>query len=237
MKNLVNLSGSIAKKEALIPIKNIVLANTAVYEASDPYADYYGQLPRKASPNSLFLFTKHFFFLEEILCCSQQLEKCLLDQINIAAAVITYNKHQFPAIRIKNFPDYTQLALVQKCFSEQGIQFSSIPPISGEIEACINKLFVLEKVSNNIYIDRIEDQKGYLFFEKRMLPDEFEHITNLIKNSSTCNLFDAVQGRILQDGQVLEFARIFAEGLDMGFLQALNKEFLHAMHYTSLKYF
>jgi hypothetical protein len=236
MKNLVNLTGSIAKREALIPIKNIVLANTAVYEASDPYDDYYGQLPKKAIPNSLFLFTKRFFFLEEILSCSQQFEKCLLDQINIAVAIITNNAHQYPAIRIKSFPDYTRLISVQKCLSEQGIQFSSIPLISGKIEARINKLFVLEKVSDNIYIDMIEDQKGYLFFEKRMLPDEFEYITNLIKNSSNCNLFDAVQGQMLQDGQVVEFVRIFAEGLDLEFLQELNKEFLHAMHYTSLKY-
>ncbi len=236
MKNLVNLPGSISKKEALFPIKNIILANTSVYEASDPYADYYGHVPQKAKPNSLFLFTQKFYFIEEILSFSQQIEKCLLNQINIAAAVINFQQKQYPAIRIKNFPDYSKLANVQSCFIKEGVSFTSSLHIRGEMEARINKLFVLEQVAQDIYFDLTEANKAYLFLNKCLNSEEFNELVSLIKNSSRCKLFDAVHGQMLQDGQVIDFVRVFAEGLDFTFMQDLKKEFQHAIKYADLKH-
>ena len=52
----VTYCGSITKKESLIPLESHILENTWVAEANFPYANYYGQVPAKPKPNSLFLF-------------------------------------------------------------------------------------------------------------------------------------------------------------------------------------
>jgi len=234
MKNLVNLSGSIAKKEILVSIDRNILENTSVSEACGPYANYYGQMPQKAKPNSIFIFTSQFYYLEEILSCAVGAEECLTERINIASAHIYYGKKQYPAIRIKHFANYSQIIALQQCLMSKGIKFSLKNNIIGEVEARINKLFVLEKVGDAIYMDLEEDNKGYFFLPQKLSPDKFEQISTSVKNSSTCKLFDAVQGEIIQDGNVLELVRVFAEGLDVAFLNCMNQEF--ARQLTTNKY-
>lgn len=225
MKNLVNLSGSIAKKEVLVPIKNHILENTCVSEASNPYANYYGQVPREAKPNSIFFYTKKFYFLEEILSCAQGAEKCLLERINIASAHIYFKGKQFSAIRIKNFANYNQIAALQKCLMSKGIEFSPKLHIEGEVETRINKPFVLEELTDNIYMDLEEENKGYFFHNHKVSAEKFAEIITSMKNSTACKLFDAVQGEILQNGNVVEIVRVYAEGLELQFLKCMAAEF------------
>ena len=226
MKNLVNLSGSIAKKEVLAPIKSHILENTYVSEATDPYANYYGQVPQNAKPNSIFIYTSKFYFLEEILSCTKGAKECIQERINIASAHIQFKGKQYSAIRIKNFDDYTQIASLQECLLiEKGMVFSPKLNIQGKVEARINKLFVLEEVDDRIYIDLKEDNKGYFFHDYKVPADRFEQIITSMKNSTACKLFDAVQGEILQNGKVVEIVRVYAEGLELKFLKCMATEF------------
>jgi hypothetical protein len=225
MKNIVYLSGSISKKEVLIPLQSNILKNTFVAEAAYPYANYYGRVPLKPKPNSLFLLTKKFYFLEEILSSAQNIEHCLLENINIAASFIEFNKKQFPAIRIKNFPNYDQLASLQSCLVEFGIEFAPQIRIEGEIRARINKLFELKELETDFYMDTIEENKGYFIHHGKLSPEAFEDTVSKIRNNGTCKLFDAVQGEILKDGKVYEFVRIFAEGLDISLLKCVRNQF------------
>jgi len=225
MRNLVNLSGSIAKKEVLVPIESNIMENTFVCEASSPYANYYGQLPQKPKPNSIFLFTQKFYFLEEILSFSQHVENNILDNINIASAVIAFQNKQYPAIRIKNFENYSQLASLQLCLANQGIEFAPELKIIGKVQARINKLFVLEEMEPGIYMDLIEENKGYFIHDTKISPLGFEQTISSLKNNSVYKLFDAVQGEILLDGNVLETVRVFAEGLRLEFIKSITIEF------------
>lgn len=225
MKNQLTLSGSISKKEILVPIEANILENTFVTEATTPYANYYGSVPQKAKPNSLFFFTKKFYYLEEILSFSQSLEKCLLDQINIASSYIQFKNKQYPAIRIKNFPDYSQLTILQQCFISHGVELTPKLIINGEVETRVNKLFCLDEIEPNIFLDLIEDHKGYFVCEKKILPKDFDEIISRVKNNTECKLFDTVQGEILKNGKVIEIIRIFSEGLDLQMLQCLKNRF------------
>lgn len=225
MKNLVNLSGSICKNEVLTPLTSNILEHTFVCEASSPYANYYGQVPQKPKPNSLFLFTKKFYYIDQILSCAQYVEKCLLDEINIASAIIEHRGKQYPAIRIKHFPDYKNLPELQKCMLSHDVEFAEKLHINGETRACINKLFVLEKIEPGIYMDLVEDHKGYFMYDAKITTKQFSELMCLIRNNPSCILFDAVQGQILQDGNVLDMVRIFAEGLDIDTLKCLALAF------------
>ena len=59
--------GTITKTESLIPIDYNVLKHTCVLEANKPYADYYGLTPIESKPHSIFLITKRFYSLDEII--------------------------------------------------------------------------------------------------------------------------------------------------------------------------
>lgn len=225
MKKEVHLSGLIIKHEKLIPIDLRHLENVCVAEATNPYANYYGHVPRKAKPNSLFLFTKRFYYIEEIISYAKKVEKCLFERINIASASIEFGKKQYPAIRLKNFPDYKQLDNLQSCLSDQGVEFDNKIHPEGDVKAKISKLFVLDEVEPGFYLDLVEDNKGYFTYPDRLSDDDFSRIMTQIKNNGNCALFDAVKGEILVNGQINEIVRIFSEGLNPKELKCIKKEF------------
>uniref|UniRef100_UPI0032179706 hypothetical protein n=1 Tax=uncultured Draconibacterium sp. TaxID=1573823 RepID=UPI0032179706 len=227
MKEVIHFTGTICKKETLEPINTNTLENTIVSEATSPYANYYGQLPQKAKPNSIFLFTAKFYFLEEILSSAKSMESCLLDNINIASAVIEFKNKQFAAIRIKNFPDYRQLVKLQKCLSEQGIEFLDKFHLAGEVDVKINKHFTLEEPEGGFFFDLAEENKGYFTHQSRVSCEDFKRIITQVKNNGNCKLFDAVHGEVLKDGKVTEIVRIFSEGINLDLLKCIKKEFEH----------
>jgi hypothetical protein len=209
----------------LVPIKTSILKNTIVSEASNPYAEYYGQLPRKAEPNSIFLHIKKFYYLEEILSYTQGLEKCLRDTLNIASAYIEINNKQYPAIRIKRFTDYSQIEKLQTCLARQGVEFSDKFEFNGEVDVRINKIFHLEDFGNTLFIDLTEDHKGYITHETPLTSEEFEEKITAVKNNHVCKLFDAVRGELLINGKVVELVRVYSEALDLKLLECIKKGF------------
>jgi len=225
MNKEVHFSGLIIKHENLVPILLKNLDNVCICEASNPYANYYGQLPNSANPNSIFLFTKQFYYLEEIISYSKKVEKCLLEKINIASSVIEQGDREYNAIRIKNFPDYEQLEHLYSCLAGQGIQFLKKLPIEGTVKSRINKLFVLDEIEEGFYLDLVEENKGYYTHPNRVSDEDFTKIMTQIKHNGNCHLFDAVRGEIIVDGQILEIVRIFSEGLKIEQLKCIKKEF------------
>ncbi|MEN8118121.1 MAG: hypothetical protein ABFS16_14145 [Bacteroidota bacterium] len=225
MEKLINVTGSIAKTEKLVPVKANILENTCVAEATSPYAHYYGQVPQKPKPNSLFLFTTKFYFLEEIMGFAQAVEKCLLEKINIASAVLELKGKQYPAIRIKNFPDYSQLPSLQSCLTSQGVEFTPKLNLQGELKSRISKLFVLKELAPGFYSDATEENKGYFTIDKKLSTADFESILMRIRNNSVCKLFDAEHGEILNNGEVIEIVRVFAESLELPLIKCVKEQF------------
>ena len=80
----LKVCGSITKKEPLAPITSNILEHTVVAEANMPYSNYYGRVPDKPQPNSLFLFTERFYTLEEALRLTQNIDICAKNQVNTA---------------------------------------------------------------------------------------------------------------------------------------------------------
>lgn len=225
MEKLIRINGSILKKEIFTELKNNVLNNTCVLEATHPYTNYYGRLPRNMPPNSLFLLTKKFFFLEEILGYSIGVENCVKSKVDFASATLDGKNKQYPAIRVKNFPDYKQLTILQQCLIEQGVAFENKCEISKETSSRISKVFQIKEIEKGIYIDKKEDNKGYVKVTKKLLPEQFKAIIARIRNNGDCKLFDAVQGEFIIDGDVFEIVRVYAEGIDQELLHCLKEQF------------
>ncbi len=225
MKTQIQVCGLITKYEVLSVIKTNILQDTCVAEASQPYADYYGGRPNEAKPNSLFLFTRKFYFLEEILSLNHHLENCPLDKLNIASAIVYINEKQHPAIRLKFFPDYRRLAELQNCILKQGIEFASPVSINGKYRTDIHKLFEMEEEEEGIFIDLLEENKGYITFPQKLSSSQFYEIFESLKNNSSCRLFDAEQGIVFINGKLTTIVRVFAEKLDVQLLECIQQNF------------
>lgn len=216
--------GSITKKESLQLIESNIFENTWVAEANLPYSNYYGQLPNKSKPNSIFLFTKYYYPLEEVLRFSQNMNSCIHYDLNFASAVLKFNEQQYSAIRVKNFPDYSHLQHLQECFTKQGVQWTNKIHFMIEAEAKITKCFELEEVDENIYLDTVEEDKGYIFLNKPINRQNFDSTIKQIKNNSNRFLFDAVPGIFIMGTSTVDVVRIFSKKLKLELLLNMRTE-------------
>lgn len=217
--------GSITKKESLQLIETNIIKNSWVAEANLPYSNYYGQVPQTIKPNSLFLFTRYYYTLDEIQRTLQNMSGCIKNGLNLASAILNFDKQQFPAIRIKNFPDYSHLSQLQECFMQQGVQWANKIPFMNEAEAKITKCFELEKANDQIYFDKVEEDKGYIFLNNSINRPNFDNSIKQIKNNSTQILFDAVPGTFIIETKAVDVVRIYSGRLKLELLQNLKMEF------------
>jgi hypothetical protein len=208
-----------------MPVEKNVLANSTVLEATHPYADYYGHVPQASSPNSIFLLTERFYFLEEILALVDQVCDCMDDNINFASASLEYNMKQYPAIRLKHFPDYDKLAYLQNCLKQVGVEFSPKIHFEGKSKSRVQKFFEMREIEPGIYFDNLENNKGYIFCDAQFNTEQFELTIQRLKNNSNCGMLDAVHGDVMLDGILVKIIRVFAENIQASSLKCIKSEF------------
>ena len=224
-ENTISFCGSITKTESLIPISSNILTNTWVAEANLPYSSYYGVVLEKIKANSLFLFTNKYYPLDEVLRFAEGFKHCYPDYIDVATATLDFQNKQFPAIRVKNFPDYVNLHLLQNCFTQEGVEFAQKINFRNEAKAVISKCFELIEVDPGIYFDQIEANKGYLFIDGRLNRKNFQDVVQYIKNNSNCRYFDAVIGTFAKDSHTKDFIRIYTEGMNIEVMKCIKFQF------------
>lgn len=223
--NLIKACGSIVKEESLIPVVYNILNKTCVAEANEPYSDYYGNVPQQAIPNSLFLFTSQYYSLEEVLRFAQNIDSCYMEKVNVTTASLDFGQHKYSAIRIKYFPDYEHLHLLQSCCIKEGVEFIKKVQMSEFAIVKICKCFVLEELEQGIFIDKKEEHRGYLTIPKHLTQDEFLDILIEIRNNNNCPLFDAAMGAIIIDSKANDMVRIYSENLHLSLLKCIKEKF------------
>jgi hypothetical protein len=220
----IRVCGSITKKESLVKIASNIMENTVVAEADQPYSNYYGRTPDKPEPNSLFIFTERENTLEEALRYTQNIDICSKNKVNAASAVFQFQNHRYPAIRIRNFPDYQHLKMLQQCYLDQGVQFARKIPLERTAVVTVNKCFALKNLGNDIFLDLTEKNEGYILIPKRFDLEGFEELMNKVWNNSDCLFFDVALGGLIIEGKVEEMVRVYADKLDTGLLECVKKE-------------
>lgn len=222
--NIFKVCGSVTKKESLVYLTGFLLENTTIAEADQPYSNYYGQIPKRPQPNSLFLFTEIEYTLEEALRFTQNIDICAKKMVNAASAIIYSANHRLPAIRIRNFPDYQHLGRLQECYEAQGVKFAkrNIPEREPLIK--VDKCFTLEEAGDGIFLDGEEPLEGYITLPHYPEFNEFEALLRDIRNNSSCPLFDAAYGGFIINGEVVDMMRIYSGHLDMDLLKCIKNE-------------
>jgi len=236
MKNdkQIKVCGSITKYESLLTVKYNILKHTCVAEANSPYPNYYGRTPEEAHPNSIFLFTSIHYSLEDVLRFAQNIDECYMEKVNIASAHLTIGNHKYDAIRIKHFPDYEHLHMLQSCCINEGVEFARKVAIKDKALVRVNKCFSLEKKGDGIYFDLTEDHKGYITIPSPVSDDDLEAILLKLRNNTNCKIFDAEPGALIIDSKAKDIIRIYAENLDVGMLTCIQEKF--ASYLMQLEY-
>lgn len=224
---LIQVSGAIIKEESIALITANIIENTSVAEANMPYSNYYGVAPfnMPTKPNSLFLFTAHYYTLEEALRYAQLIELHCMHTLNIAVSVLEFTDGQYPAIRIKNLPEYKMIHQLQDCFAEQGVKFAKKVHVGKTAVIKTNKCFSLEQIDENIFLDHLQEKTGYIALSKLIHQDKYLEIMAEIKNNVNCAMFDAARGAILLDSKITDIIRIYSENLDIDLLKCIQNKF------------
>ena len=224
--NILRTCGSITKKESLANFPGPKLKNTTVAEADRPYSYYYGQIPDKPKPNSLFLFTEKEYALEEALRFTQNIDICSRNQVNAASAMIYWSEHKMPALRIRNFPDYQHVQMLQECYVKQGVKFArkNLPHFETIIK--VSKCFNMEDAGDGYFFDLDEENEGYFIIPGFPEFNEFELLIQNVRNNSSCSLFDAALGGLIINGKVFDIIRIYSGQINMEMLKTIRKEAL-----------
>lgn len=224
---LIHVCGSIIKEESIVPVTTHIAEHSVVAEANKPYSDYYGIAPfnMPTKPNSLFLFTAQYYLLEEVLRFARLIDMCCLQNLNIAVSVLNFGDDHYPAIRIKNFPDYQKIEKLQQCFMEQGVEFARKVHLKETAVIKTKKCFALDKIGDSLYIDHQQSKTGYVVLPRLMNNDEYNEVIAKIRNSLNTPLFDAVRGAIILDGIVTDIVRVYSEHIGIDLLKMIQKHF------------
>ncbi len=222
---IIRVCGSVIKEESVVPLTTNILENTTVAEADFPYSAYYSSHPSIPRPNSLFLFTRYHYTLEEVLRFTKGMAPDLVKSTDVAAAVLDFKHYQYPAIRIKNFPDYKRLPLLQQSLVAKGAEFARTVQMADLAVVRTNKCFVLKEMDKGIYMDMVEKDKGYVTVNYLLSDEEFKTMISEIRNNSNCRLFDAAKCGIILEAEINEVIRIYSEKLDLELLKCLQSQF------------
>jgi hypothetical protein len=228
-KKPLRVCGSITKKESLAVVTSNILDKYLVAEADQPFSGYYGRIPDQPQPDSLFLFTEKYYTLEESLRMTQNIQFCAKNKVDVASAVIQFADHCQPAIRIRNFPDYNHLAMLQKCYMEQGVKFKHKTHIEKVAIVTVTKCFSLEPVDEDIFLDNDMIYEGYITVPNYLQWPDFEELMQKVWNNSDCLLFDAAMGGFIIEGRVTDIIRIYSRHLSPELLRCVRKEILKWM--------
>jgi hypothetical protein len=226
-KQLIQVCGSIIKEESIAPITANIANNTCVAEANMPYSNYFGVAPfnMQTKPNSLFLFTIPYYSLQEALRFARLIDLSCMKSLNIAVSVLNFTDGHYPAIRIKNFPDYAMIHKLQECFMEQGVEFAKKVHIGDKAIIRTNKCFSLEEIGKNIYIDHLQEKTAYIALTKLIDQKFYTHMIANIRNNTGCAMFDAARGAIILDSEITDIIRIYSGHLDIEMLKCIQEKF------------
>lgn len=225
--NINEAQGSITKNVSLTPIDYKIIENTFVAEAGNLYTDYYGEVPQKKTPNSLFLFTKQFYPLDDLLKITCEMKEFFgyTKKIDVATSILDFTDHYHYAIRVRDFPDYQHIHWLQTCYKSEGVNFSRKVHLLESARITVFKCFSLEKLDEGIYLDKKNDHRGYITIPCQINNDEFAEMLIFLRNNNDCELFDATTGTLEINSSTINVVRLYAENMNIALLRCAKDKF------------
>ncbi|MCB2222390.1 MAG: hypothetical protein KQI35_18545 [Bacteroidetes bacterium] len=232
-KKTIETFGSISKKEILASLEEEFCEGALVLESKFPFPGYYhNTIPDKKvlNPGSVFLVTKRQHQEEDIMRTNHAVKKKFKKKFDATIGEVVVFNETRPCIRVKFLDDYKFIPELVRLYKESGIQFLKyrrIKPYYNLIK--IRKYFALETTEPGLYHDTNESQMWYLQIPGNFTWNQFEKTTLDLKRNLDNDKFDAAMGTIYRQNCLVDMVRIYAEEIDTGQLNLLQKKYIDAV--------
>ena len=113
---------------------------------------------------------------------------------------------------------------IQKWFIDEGILFMKIKNINAPALINLKKLFILEKIKNNIYKDLEDEHMYYIEIPREISWSLFKKITSSVTNNIDNSNFDAARVYIYLNG-ITDFVRIYTKNPSLNRLEDIQNRY------------
>ncbi len=203
--------GLLTKEETLKSLDYNILPNTLVLESLEPFPGYNGEnLPSDSKPGFIYLVTSSRNSTESVFRLVKKISRFLQAPIDAVPGEIKIYNDTYFCIRIRNMDTFERIAELQNWFIDEGINFSKKKTINALGLISLKKLFVLEKISECIFMDAQDENMYYVEIDAELSWSLFRKISNQVKNNVDNRNFDTARAYIYS-GVITDFVRIYAK--------------------------
>lgn len=218
----IEVSGFILKKEFLSSILFNVLDDTMVLENKKPFPGYFGQnLPDTDDPRSVFLILQETSSPETVGRWASEINKIEPHACIANFAELFMGNELFPAIRIHGLDCFAKIGELQMLLQKAGARFRKARKIEQEGLIKVHKTFLLKETGKGKYLDETDPAKMYFTLSRFVTWQDFETITQRVKNNCSNPVFDAAQGGLHRFRGYEEIVRIYSPNQRMALLEEL----------------
>ncbi len=220
--------GNLLKLETLQLLEDKILPNTFVLEAPEPfpgYFDYYSEYPKDSKPLYIYFVVRKLYTLEEVTRATQNIKQYFEHKFDAAAGVVNIYNKEFNVIRVRHLPEFEQVAELQSCYMDEGIEFKKKPggKLFGPAIIRMKKFYILEEKHPGIFLDVAEKDHGYINIPKQIGWKHFEDLTKKVKFNWTKSTFDAALGHFHINSGIQDMIRIYSHELNLEDLFEIQK--------------
>jgi hypothetical protein len=223
-KIILETIGTVEKKATLAPVGDEYL----VLEVVDPFPGYAGRTIKNGGrPGSLYCITRSKYIDDKIIRITQKIKAETKLKYDGTPGVVTLYDMLNPCVRLKDAGSYEEMNTILRYYIEEGIEFMSyrkIESYTGILK--VRKYFLLEPISEDIYVDLELPNVYYFTIPIQMRFAQFEKITADVKKSSKESNFDAALVTFYRRTGLLDLIRVYDEKNSPDEIEKLRKKYI-----------
>lgn len=234
MNHIIEVTGTLTKKESLVSISPELSNNTLILETAHAYPGYHGIVPEEKVPGSLFLITKKRYQRELIVRSAMAFKKSLKMDLDIVSSRITLQNKEVNAIRIKGLTNYSILPQLIQALYDEGYRFERYKVVKEFTSIIqIKKEFLLELVENGYYKDKLNAETHYFTVANEIKWYAFEKAIIDLKYNIADNNFDAALATAFRADGLQDLVRIYKKDLKLDDMKKIKEKLCEYLHSES----
>jgi len=219
--------GKLTRQENVNPIERNKISNTLVIHVPSPLATYYNRFSQMNKPNSVLLLTKSPASFEQILRATNKINANNNIELDGAKCEITIGNKKYSGIRIKGIKEFSDIEDVQRFYEKEGFDYAKNVNMKRDMNTIIrvNKFFGIEKVKDDIYHSRHNNDRYYFKIPKHIHWDQFRDVTFDIKNNISVSGYDVAKGIFYEKEGITEIVRIIKPNITLDMVKEVKDKY------------
>lgn len=231
MKNhpILERYGGVIKEEPLSCVENDwLLKNTCVLEADAPYFGYYNEVQHNSKPKMIYFVLDDYVPLEKIIRTTIKIQNEVKFPIDAITGTITLFNQTCHVIRILNLQNFSNIALLQEKYLEEGLVFKKkTKPFQHQMAMIkLKRFFSFIALGDGVYLENKQPNFGYFEVPKHIPWEDFKKLTTEVKYETDLLYFDAATAYYYGPCSITDMVRIYRGDLTEEKLQAIRQRYL-----------